>query len=237
MSITKDKLLLVRAAKNIGLDIPKGFRWAVPTMGPQAARLVEDFQRHQVIPVTGVIDSRTRLMLEVESIPLRERALSIMVSMEKNGVHETTKNRSPFIDYMKEYVNGYTDDAPWCADAVTYCYKKASGDRWPKDGCFNHRYCPSWLDTARRSLCGLGIITRNIRKGDVVLFDWDGDGVADHVGLVRTSLPGLWRVTAGPIPTVEGNTGATDSGLGFGDGVHSKWRTRKSVIAFIKVQV
>jgi hypothetical protein len=237
VSITSDKLLLVRAAKNNSLVVPKGFRWAVPTMGPQAVKLVEDFQRAFALPVTGVIDERTRVELRREAIPLRERALDIMLQMEKHGVHETTKNRSPFIDYMKEYVNGYTDSEPWCADAVTYCYKKASENIWPKQGCFNHRYCPSWLDTARRSLCGLGIITRNIRKGDVVLFDWDGDGIADHVGLVRISLPGVFRVTAGPIPTTEGNTGATDSGLGFGDGVHSKWRTRKSVIAFVKVEV
>ena len=237
MSFVSDKRLLRNAAKELGLTIPRGFRWAVPSWGAPAQELMSEYQRVRSFPVTGYPTPAQRRDMRVAATPLRHVALQIMLKMEASGVHETSMNRSPFIDHMKEYVNGYTDSLPWCADAVTYCFKKASGGVWPKAGCFNHRYCPSWVEAARTNKCNLSTRTRDIDKGDVVLFDWDNDGVADHVGLVRAALPGLFRVTAGPIPTVEGNTGITDSGLGFGDGVESKWRTRGSVMAFVRVGI
>ena len=36
------------------------------------------------------------------------------------------------------------------------------------------------------------------KSGDIVFFDWNGDGKADHVGIVE-------RVTDGTIHTIEGN--------------------------------
>ena len=36
-------------------------------------------------------------------------------------------------------------------------------------------------------------------KGDIVLFDWDGDGVKDHIGIVDVS-------ENGQLVTIEGNT-------------------------------
>ena len=39
------------------------------------------------------------------------------------------------------------------------------------------------------------------QPGDVVWFDWDGDGVTDHVGLVKSIN------SDGSIHTIEGNTG------------------------------
>lgn len=238
MSVTNDKRLLKQAAISIGLAIPKGYRWAVPTWGPAARSLVEQYQRARAFPVTGVFDDRLRVDAESVALPTNIKALNIMLQLEKAGVTETTLNRSPAIDAIKLYVNGYTDAAPWCADAVTYCYKKATNGAWPKKDCFNWRYCPSWYEAARTNKCSLRTMTRDIRPGDPVLFDWNGDGVADHIGLVKRAIPGLVNVVAGPpIETVEGNTGATDSGLGFGDGIHSKWRRRSNVMAYIKVDV
>jgi hypothetical protein len=181
---------------------------------------------------SGLFTTQTLAAIaDVLKPPLNERALQIMVGLEKAGVHETSPNRSPMIDHIKEYVNGYTDSEPWCADAVTYCYKKASNELWPKAGCFNHRYCPSWLESARRNRCGLAVLTRGIRKGDPVLFDWDGDGVPDHIGMVKRAYPGFVRTIEGPIPTEEGNTGLP----GKNDGVYSKWRKKSSIVAFVRV--
>lgn len=39
-----------------------------------------------------------------------------------------------------------------------------------------------------------------VRRGDIVIFDWDWDGITDHIGFATGKLRGT------TVPTIEGNT-------------------------------
>lgn len=57
------------------------------------------------------------------------------------------------------------------------------------------------------------------QRGDVVLFDWDSDGVTDHVGIVEANLGGGW------LQTIEGNTSPSNAGSqSSGNGVYRRQR-------------
>lgn len=116
---------------------------------------------------------------------------------------------------------------PWCAMFVSYCYSKAGaknfvrGSRWA--------YCPFILDDARNQRNGLTIVPKeNTRAGDIVLFDWNGDGVPDHVGIVLDP-PGK-RTT---YTTIEGNTSGDNPSDGGCVAIQS--RNMSVTVAFIRV--
>jgi peptidoglycan hydrolase-like protein with peptidoglycan-binding domain len=87
------------------------------------------------------------------------------------------------------------DEEPWCAMFMSYClYKAGLPLKITTDKGF--AYCPygvtwfknkNWWHT-------------NPEVGDLVFYDWDGDGEAKHVGIVE-------KINSdGSIVTIEGNT-------------------------------
>ena len=86
-----------------------------------------------------------------------------------------------------EYVDGYT--TPYCACFVSWCLDQAGVkcDDFPSAVAFD------WRD-------GGNIVGHDeLRAGDPVAFDWDGDLGGDHVGICTGVYD--WGIT-----TVEGNT-------------------------------
>ena len=58
------------------------------------------------------------------------------------------------------------------------------------------------------------------QRGDVVLFDWDRDGLTDHVGIVEANLGDGW------LQTIEGNTSPSNAGSqSAGNGVYRRQRS------------
>jgi CHAP domain protein len=58
------------------------------------------------------------------------------------------------------------------------------------------------------------------QRGDVVLFDWDHDGLTDHVGIVEANLGDGW------LQTIEGNTSPSNAGSqSAGNGVYRRQRS------------
>jgi hypothetical protein len=116
---------------------------------------------------------------------------------------------------------------PWCAMFVTYCFVKAGakhfqrGNRWA--------YCPFVHDDARNQRNGLTIVPKEkVRAGDIVLFDWNDDGTADHIGIV-IDPPGKKNTYT----TIEGNTSGTnpsDGGM-----VAIQPRNMSDTLVFIRV--
>jgi hypothetical protein len=141
---------------------------------------------------------------DVAAATVGERALAVAV--RHLGVRESPpdSNRTPFGAWFG------VDGVPWCAIFVSYCFAHAGFvlcRGWHGAGVYPRgvTYVPtleSWLRASHRWH------TDAPRRGDLVLFDWDG-GVPDHVGLVE-------RVSAGGLlATIEGNTGVgndTDGG-------------------------
>ena len=167
---------------------------------------------------TVVMKVRAKRRVQKRPLP----ATVIGIAREYIGVKESPagSNRVLFSDW-------YGIVGPWCAMFVTYCFVKAGskafarGERWA--------YCPFMLSDARQQKNGLTIVgTADAAKGDVVLYSWKKDGVANHVGIVLTSVDASGNFTA-----IEGNTSTSDDSNGGEVQVRS--RNVSSVIAFVRV--
>ena len=90
---------------------------------------------------------------------------------------------------------GFNSRVEWCACFVSWCYNQAGKSEPRFAGC-------AWQGVPRFQSRGQWGARgyENIAPGDAIFFDWDLDGVADHVGLV------LGRDES-RVYTVEGNSG------------------------------
>lgn len=84
-------------------------------------------------------------------------------------------------------------------------------------------YCP-WIVTAGKN-AGRFYSARDAQPGDLVLFDWEGDGVADHIGGVCENNNGSYLVC------IEGNTTGADGRSGS---VARRTRAYSTVIGVIR---
>ena len=82
---------------------------------------------------------------------------------------------------------------PYCAMFVSWVFDRAGASCVGIPGA----YCPSILAVGKSK--GRLVPASGAVPGDVVLFDWGGDGVSDHVGIVEVNKGGY-------LQTVEGNT-------------------------------
>ena len=95
------------------------------------------------------------------------------------------------------------ESAPWCGMFISWCFEQA---KFPLPRIQNSKgfaYCPyavSWFKKQRK-------FYGSARIGDIVFFDWGGDRIADHVGLVEAVYPTY-------IKTIEGNTSVTNQSNG-----------------------
>ena len=90
---------------------------------------------------------------------------------------------------------GFNSRVEWCACFVSWCYNQAGKSEPRFAGC-EWQGVPWFQSRGQWGACGY----ENIAPGDAIFFDWDLDGVADHVGLV------LGR-DGSRVYTVEGNSG------------------------------
>ena len=135
---------------------------------------------------------RTARLRKARRKPLRLRALADMVA--RIGEHEDPvgSNRAPSSLW-------YGLIGPWCAMSVTKSYVEAGsrafarGSRWA--------YVPFMVAEAAAGSHGLAITYRP-QPGDVVCFDWEGNGSWDHTGLFEE-----WLTVKSRFQTIEGNTG------------------------------
>ena len=91
------------------------------------------------------------------------------------GVSESPKNSNKTI-FGKWFG---LDGVPWCGIFVSYCYAKA-GVPLGKIG-FKNGF--AGCQTAVAHFKETGEITENPQPGDIVFFDWNGDGRYDHTGI------------------------------------------------------
>lgn len=99
----------------------------------------------------------------------------------------------------------------WCGDYVTDMFKRALLPLPPmQPGCrTGFAYCPAAVSYAQaHNAVGN---SWQAEPGDIALFDWDGDGSADHTELVTG-----WR--DGALYTIGGNSGPSNLDAYRGDG-------------------
>jgi peptidoglycan hydrolase-like protein with peptidoglycan-binding domain len=140
---------------------------------------------------------------------LRARILAIAES--QIGLIETTNNNDGAILKFPNYFGRGSES--WCNDFVSWVYTHA-GDN------INYAYVPYYLDHLIQTGKWKG--QSNPQPGDTVLFDWNGDGTPDHIGIVK-SVNG-----DGTIQTIEGNSAVN----GQNEGVWEHTRSMGTILGF-----
>lgn len=96
------------------------------------------------------------------------------------------------------------DGQPWCAMFVSWCYNKVGhpiiGLGHPK----GFASCQAMLKYAREN----GLLVSEPSAGDIVLFDWNGDGRVEHTGIFVQSNGAVM------FSCIEGNTSLTNNSNG-----------------------
>jgi len=94
---------------------------------------------------------------------------------------------------------GFSGRVEWCACFVSWCADQCG---YIKSGAVpKYSYCQTgmeWFQDAGRFQPAHGSYTP--KPGDIVFFDWEGDGHVDHTGIVE-------YVKGGELHTIEGNNG------------------------------
>ena len=85
--------------------------------------------------------------------------------------------------------------------------------------------CPALGDWAIKNK--LVVKWGSAKRGDIVLFDFNGNGTSDHIGIVT-------KATSSYIETIEGNTGSGSNTNG--DGVYRRRRTKGQVNYFVRTK-
>jgi hypothetical protein len=109
---------------------------------------------------------------------------------------------------------------------VTWCQCQVGGKRFAQGK--QYAYVPFVVNDAHAGRNGMHLTTEPI-KGDLVTFDWNHDGVADHMGVFVHWVDRGKGVFA----TVEGNTSLTNNSNG-GE-VMQRERNLSDVQVFIRV--
>ncbi|MBQ3691776.1 MAG: CHAP domain-containing protein, partial [Clostridia bacterium] len=138
------------------------------------------------------------------------------------GTYDGGNNNVIFnTDYYGKEVSG--SNFPWCAAFLWDIFRMCKAEKLFCDGA-KTAYCPyihSWGQKSDQL-----VDKTKGEYGDIVLFDWNGDGVADHVGLI------LSRNSNGTYETVEGNTASYN--YSNGGYVLKMTRYYSSILAIIR---
>ena len=147
-----------------------------------------------------------------------DKALSYLYTYD-GGTNEVIFNDR----YYGKHVAG--DPYPWCCAFVWCIFEECGASDLFYDGK-KTAYCPTVHQWGREK--GLIVPTSEGQYGDIVLFDWNGDGVADHIGFI------ISRNGNGTYETVEGNTSTYN--YTYGGYVLKMTRYYSSIIAIIRPQ-
>lgn len=164
--------------------------------------------------------AREALRARKRGVKLNERAYRVankLVGLMESGGN----NMGPGVSDLIR-ANGGTVGEPWCGDFVAFCYRTAGSKKVTR----------SW---AAVRLLFAGSTVRhlgNVKRGDVVRYDFTGPGSLSHTGLFAE-----WIVPGKSFRAIEGNTRATGSAsdAGGGEGVGVRERTVSQVHDFRRV--
>ena len=121
----------------------------------------------------------------------------------------------------------------WCAGFVLWCFK-VLGAPVPAPGVAGFFYTPTGRQTAIGNGTYLPPTTSSLarlKSGDFVFYDWQGDGVTDHISFFERRRPDLGP---GYFQTIEGNTSSGMRGSqSNGRGVWRRVRHLSDVSGFV----
>lgn len=115
---------------------------------------------------------------------------------------------------------------PWCAIFCTWAFEHA-GDSPSFVKGSRYAYCPYVVADARANRYGLSTTDDPI-PGDLVVYDWAGDTIYDHIGIFEKDLGG------GNFQAIEGNTSTSNNSNG-GQVMRRTDRSASDIAAFVHV--
>lgn len=184
-----------------------------------AAQMLVDYLTGKRKLTDAMVSRRKARQKALAARPVRQKML------DEAKKWEGTKESPPGSNRVK-FSAWYGLVGPWCAMFTSYCGVTvnargfARGKRWA--------YVPYVVADAKHGRNNLAI-TYSPQEGDLVTFDWDNDGVADHIGFfVHWNGGGKTKFRS-----LEGNTGVGNDS----NGGEVMWRDRNKsdVIAFVHV--
>lgn len=159
---------------------------------------------------------------------IRQKMLAAALAAERAGVEEVGQNNhGPQVKKFLAEV-GLPEGYAWCDAFVSYEAHAAAGRRLPIESAS----VAVTFAKARE----LGWDVSGPARGDLVLFDFDGDGQADdHIGIVISA--GTFGRVWWKLNTVEGNTSSGRAGSqADGGGVYVRTRiVRRSSVRFVRI--
>lgn len=133
----------------------------------------------------------------------------LSIARSQLGYQESTRNYEVMED--GETIKGYTrygdwygmPYGDWCAMFVSFCLNYAD---IPRDAIPYEASCPDWIEALQDTDYDLYRPAGEYTPvpGDLVFFDWEEDGISDHVGIVAEMIPATEEEPA-KIKTIEGN--------------------------------
>lgn len=158
---------------------------------PQKAALAMVFDNNPGMKrVLGMVDKADAARVDVVR-PTGEAAQAIGAGgsneLVATALAEVGKTANDAMRYIK--AGGGTGYEPWCGDFVMWVFKQRGLKPPPA------RSVPALMTWAQKNQK----LVKSPRPGDLVTFDWNGDGTADHVEMVRSRIKG-------GVATVGGNT-------------------------------
>jgi hypothetical protein len=114
---------------------------------------------------------------------------------------------------------------PWCAIFCTWCDQNARPTKSFLRGS-RYSYVPYMVSDARNALNGF-TVTSTPQAGDLVCYDWQGDGEYDHVGIFESGNNQNWVA-------VEGNTSTSDNSNG-GQVMRRTRSKNDAAVVFVRV--
>lgn len=118
-------------------------------------------------------------------------AKSYLGISEKSSRHQEIINAYNKAKYADAYTMTIND--PWCCAFVVACFGMCdAGDIIP-----GYAYCDGMIEIFKKWGRWQNRIGATPTKGDVVFYDWNGDGSSDHVGIVVNNSFGELNVIEG----------------------------------------
>lgn len=146
--------------------------------------------------------------------------------VEKGGADGKSGNIVTYWDWWKKVTGENDQGASWCAVFVSWCFDQAKlSSLIPAKNPHGFIYCPDLDKYAQNHK--LFVDPAKALPGDIILFDWNKAGIADHVGIVEKNL-GTYLQTIEGNTSPEGVNGSQQNGGGvyrrkryFGSTIHA----------------